>query len=383
MDYDLYDMELARYNLKQKRIKNWINIRNQSKDPNTNSESNSSELYEKEKKLMFTGINNLMTQLIIDRDRLINSRIYRTNSENKKIFDDFNNRMQSAHSIINQLKSLIRLEKSFWIGIKYNKNTTKTRQKLREFRKKINWMQNSISSVVNRYNEIRMFLNLPKDNLYTEIKNQMKPFEINYVSKKRREEIERRAKFKETELILYDLRSPTELLNNRIVDHGITPTYRFLTRNTSGQQFIYNYSCSLFGMYVEGSGTSKNEAKLNTASEMIRSIIKKQLNRTLSPHIRAFNDYELKTLSPLIKFKANYVDELKDECVKNMHQPPIYTLLSEPKKDYKLSNHYSIQCNAMDLVAIGHSNKRSAAKQMAAQNIINLWKKLYPKMHMI
>jgi len=50
-------------------------------------------------------------------------------------------------------------------------------------------MQNSISSVVNRYNEIRMFLNLPKDNLYTEIKNQMKPFEINYVSKKRREEI--------------------------------------------------------------------------------------------------------------------------------------------------------------------------------------------------
>lgn len=62
-------MELAKYNLKQKRIKNWINIRNQSKDPNTNSESNSSELYEKEKKLMFTGINNLMTQLIIDRDR--------------------------------------------------------------------------------------------------------------------------------------------------------------------------------------------------------------------------------------------------------------------------------------------------------------------------
>jgi hypothetical protein len=110
--------------------------------------------------------------------------------------------------------------------------------------------------------------------LYKEIKNQMKPFEINYVSKKKREEIvwikyaircyiptlniiiifivqERQSKFKETELILYDLRSPTELLNNRIVDHGITPTYRLLRRNTSGQQFIYNYSCSLFGMYGE------------------------------------------------------------------------------------------------------------------------------------
>jgi hypothetical protein len=50
-------------------------------------------------------------------------------------------------------------------------------------------MQNSISSAIDRYNEIRIFLNLPKDNLYKEIKNQMKPFEINYVSKKKREEI--------------------------------------------------------------------------------------------------------------------------------------------------------------------------------------------------
>lgn len=56
-------------------------------------------------------------------------------------------------------------------------------------------------------------------------------------------------KFKESKLIITDLRSPMELLMNRIVDHGITPTYRFLNRSTTGQQFLYNYSCSLFGMY--------------------------------------------------------------------------------------------------------------------------------------
>ncbi|XP_026811147.1 uncharacterized protein LOC113552468 [Rhopalosiphum maidis] len=363
-------MKLARYNLKQKRIKNLINIINQSKH------SSQSELYEKEKKLMFTGINNLMTKLVIDKDRLNDSRIYRSISEENVIFNDFSNRMKAAYDIISQLKGLIRIEKLFWIGSKYN--TKKNKQKLNEFKKKINWMNKSIALAVKRYNEMRMFLNLPKDNLYSEIKNPTKPFELNFISKKKREEIENQLKFKETELILYDLRSPTELLNNRIVDHGITPTYRLLRRNTSGQQFIYNYSCSLFGMYVEGSGTSKNEAKLNTAAEMLRSIIRKQKNRTLSPHIRAFNDKELKTISPLIKFKANYVEELNNECVKNKHQPPIYTLLSEPKKDYKLADHYSIQCNAMDLVAIGHSNKRSAAKQMAAQNVINLWKKFYP-----
>jgi len=62
---------------------------------------------------------------------------------------------------------------------------------------------------------------------------------------------ENQFKFKETQLILSDLRSPMELLKNRIVDHGIIPIYRFLRRNTSGQQFVYNYSCTLFGMYGE------------------------------------------------------------------------------------------------------------------------------------
>jgi len=55
----------------------------------------------------------------------------------------------------------------------------------------------------------------------------------------------------------------------------------------------------------------------------------------------------------MIKFKANYVEVLHNECVKHSYRSPIYTLLSQPKNDDKLVNHYSIQCNAMDLVAIG------------------------------
>jgi len=47
------------------------------------------------------------------------------------------------------------------------------------------------------------------------------------------------------------------------------------------------------------------------------------------------------------------VETLNNECVKNLYELPIYTLLSQPKNDYKLENHYSVQCNAMDLVAIG------------------------------
>jgi len=60
-------MELARYNLKQKQTQNWINITNQSKH------SRQSKLYEVEKQLMFTSVNNFMTKLIIDKDRLNDS----------------------------------------------------------------------------------------------------------------------------------------------------------------------------------------------------------------------------------------------------------------------------------------------------------------------
>lgn len=60
-------MELARYNLKQKQTQNWINITNQSKH------SRQSELYEVEKQLMFTSVNNFMTKLIIDKNRFNDS----------------------------------------------------------------------------------------------------------------------------------------------------------------------------------------------------------------------------------------------------------------------------------------------------------------------
>jgi len=50
-------------------------------------------------------------------------------------------------------------------------------------------MEKSIDLAVKRYNEIRIFLNLPKDDLYSEIKTQTKPFQLEYMSKQKRQEI--------------------------------------------------------------------------------------------------------------------------------------------------------------------------------------------------
>lgn len=65
------------------------------------------------------------------------------------------------------------------------------------------------------------------------------------------------------------------------------------------------------------------------------------------------NVFRLKTLSPLIKLKTNYVNLLEKSCAKNKFPPPIYTFLSHNKSYSQLEEYYSIQCNAMDLVAIG------------------------------
>jgi len=67
-------MELARYDLKQKQIQNWLNIN--SNQLEHSKHSSQSELYEEEKKSMFMNVNNFMTKLIIDKDRLKDSSKY-------------------------------------------------------------------------------------------------------------------------------------------------------------------------------------------------------------------------------------------------------------------------------------------------------------------
>lgn len=50
-------------------------------------------------------------------------------------------------------------------------------------------MEKLIDLAVKRYNEMRIFLNIPIDNLYSEIKHQTIPFKLDYMSKKKKKEI--------------------------------------------------------------------------------------------------------------------------------------------------------------------------------------------------
>jgi len=50
-------------------------------------------------------------------------------------------------------------------------------------------MERAIDSVVKRYNVMKIFLNLPEDNLYSKIEQQTIPFKLDYMSKEKRQEI--------------------------------------------------------------------------------------------------------------------------------------------------------------------------------------------------
>ncbi|XP_025425462.1 uncharacterized protein LOC112694257 [Sipha flava] len=331
-------------------------------------ESYQSELYEKEKNQMFIYLNNLITALLIEKERLINF----TFDSNEKM-NEFYNRTKLAGKIIDKLKYLINVEKSRFLLID---EMTKDNKKLEESKATVNWMEKSIYLVILRYNEIAKFLNIPTNDFYTEIKIETEPFQSTFVPKNvKQENLPQPIQLKDKSAMVSDLRSSIELLRSKIVNHGITPVYRLLGKVACDLRFIYNYSCTLFGMYVEGFGISKFEAKENAATEMLRSILKKQKFGTLSSHIRPFNKKELKTISPLIRSKKNYMATLENVCIKNNYPLPIYTLISSTKNGYNLEDKYSIRCNAIDFVVTVHSNKQLIAKQSAAQIILSLWGK--------
>lgn len=56
-------------------------------------------------------------------------------------------------------------------------------------RNKINWMKNLLDVAIVRYNEIGKSLNIPLKDLFTDIKKQISPFQLNFVSKKKKEEL--------------------------------------------------------------------------------------------------------------------------------------------------------------------------------------------------
>ncbi|KAF0767882.1 DRBM domain-containing protein [Aphis craccivora] len=123
---------------------------------------------------------------------------------------------------------------------------------------------------------------------------------------------------KEASSILW---SPFDILNDRIVDSDVKPTYRIIGTDVVSYKTIYNYSCTLYGLYAEGKGSKKEKAKENAATEMIRQILNEQNAKTLSNHFKPFSEQEMNDLQTLFKTKQNYTEFLEETAKEDIPLP--------------------------------------------------------------
>ncbi|XP_029342145.1 uncharacterized protein LOC115033539 [Acyrthosiphon pisum] len=115
--------------------------------------------------------------------------------------------------------------------------------------------------------------------------------------------------------------SPFEILNGRIVDSDVKPTYRIIGTDVTSYKTVYNYSCTLYGLYVEGKGSKKEKAKEDAATEMIRQILNEQNAKTLPNQFKPFNEQEINDLQALLKTKQNYTEFLEETTKEDIPLP--------------------------------------------------------------
>ncbi|KAL4096568.1 hypothetical protein QTP88_021494 [Uroleucon formosanum] len=295
------------------------------------------ESYEIEKREVIITVNNFITKLYIDSERL-KKKHDDTTEEKYEEMEDLMDRVEIAHDLIIRLRQLLTMEKTdsvmdhslnrtrfFKMDDDYktqNEERENIRQKaLVEKRRRVQLFSETLDSIAERYNSVVEAINAPNDYKFLEeLKTNTIPLELkkNMTKKKRDTKNESRGGNKEAGPLLW---SPFEILNGRIVDSDVKPTYRIIGTDVTSYKTVYNYSCTLYGLYVEGKGSKKEKAKEDAATEMIRQILNEQNAKTLPNQFKPFNEQEINDLQALLKTKQNYTEFLEEATKEDIPLP--------------------------------------------------------------
>ncbi|XP_027846826.1 uncharacterized protein LOC114126963 [Aphis gossypii] len=302
---------------------------------NIHEDPKNAESYEIEKRKVIITVNNFVTKLYIESQRFKN---YDNLTEEKyEEMDDLMDQVEIAHDLITRLRQLLTMEKTDSV-MDHSINRTRffkmdddcktqneerenIRQKtLVEKRRKVQLFSETIDSIIERYNSVVETINAPNDYKFLdELKTNTIPLELKkHITKKKRDTKNKGHGNKEASSILW---SPFDILNDRIVDSDVKPTYRIIGTDVVSYKTIYNYSCTLYGLYAEGKGSKKEKAKENAATEMIRQILNEQNAKTLSNHFKPFNEQEMNDLQTLFKTKQNYTEFLEETAKEDIPLP--------------------------------------------------------------
>ncbi|XP_026806993.1 uncharacterized protein LOC113549738 isoform X2 [Rhopalosiphum maidis] len=314
---------------------------------NIHEDPKNAESYEIEKREVIITVNNFVTKLYIESQRFKNND--NITGEKYEEMDDLMDRVEVAHDLITRLRQLLTMEKTdsvmdhslnrtrfFKMDDDYktqNEERENNRRKaLVEKKRKVKLFSETIDSITERYNSVVETINAPNDYKFLEeLKTNTIPLELKKkITKKKRDTKNEGHGNKEASSIL--CRSPFDILNDRIVDSDVKPTYRIIGTDVVSYKTIYNYSCTLYGLYVEGKGSKKEKAKENAATEMIRQILNEQNAKTLANHFKPFNEQEINELQALFKTKQNYTEFLEEMTKEDIPLPLV--IKSKVRRSY-------------------------------------------------
>ncbi|XP_060871287.1 uncharacterized protein LOC132945530 [Metopolophium dirhodum] len=305
---------------------------------NVHEDPKNAESYEIEKREVIITVNNFITKLYVDSQRFKKKLDddY-TAGEKYEEMEDLMDRVEIAHDLITRLRQLLTMEKTDSV-MDHSLNRTRffkmdddcktqneerenVRQKaLVEKRRRVQLFSETIDSISERYNSVVVTINAPNDfKFLDEFKTNTIPLELkkNMTKNKRDTKNDGRGN-KEASPVLW---SPFEILNGRIVDSDVKPTYRIIGTDVTSYKTVYNYSCTLYGLYVEGKGSKKEKAKEDAATEMIRQILNEQNAKTLPNQFKPFNEQEINDLQALLKTKQNYTEFLEETTKEDIPLP--------------------------------------------------------------
>ncbi|XP_050436546.1 uncharacterized protein LOC126843213 [Adelges cooleyi] len=314
---DVYETASKHHQTQQLRVWEGQNI---YRDPKN------SKYYELEKREVITTVNNFMTKLYIESQRL-KSNENLPQDQRDDVEDRLMDQIEIGQDLLTRLRNLLTMEKTdavmdhslnrtrFFKMDDYNRaqeaeKETNRQIAMAEKREKVKWLGDIIESMTARYNAVVDVINAPGDYKFLdEFKINTTPMELKKnVPRKKRDAKNERDGNKECSI----LGSPVDILNSRIIEPEVKPTYRIIGTDVTSYKTVYNYSCTLYGLYAEGKGSKKEKAKEDAATEMIRLILNEQTDKTLSNQLKPFNEQEVIELQTIIKGKQNYSEFLEE-----------------------------------------------------------------------
>ncbi|KAG5890378.1 hypothetical protein JTB14_029744 [Gonioctena quinquepunctata] len=174
-------------------------------------------------------------------------------------------------------------------------------------------------------------------------------------------------------------KTPAMVLQELTVKRGLAPpTYEITHAQTGTHNNRFDYMVRVAGIVAEGTGTSKQIAKHDAAQSALTQLEEIGIYNPSEIPVQEFN-IPTSFATPASPFKAspNCIGPLKDLCVDQKIQDPVFTLVSDLGPPH--CREFTYECTVASLKTIATANTKKMAKQLAAQEMMEKIKDVLPE----